>query len=135
MHLKLNNKELVLIKDDANKYGIEQLKELAADIAGIWKNIHSRLEDKKLSWIEGIMTGMELINVGKETVAEIADLRFELMDLTKSEINELVAHVSKVSGLSDMKAWIFVEEVLIETVSIVFSVIAIYQHSKEVFGK
>jgi hypothetical protein len=135
MQLKLNGKELALVKNDANKYGIEQLKDLAADIAGIWKNIHSRLEDKKLSWLEGIMTGMELINVGKETVAELADLRFELMDLTKSEINELVAHVAKVSGLEDVKAWVFVEDILLETISIVFSVVTIYQHSKEVFKK
>jgi len=135
LRLKLNGKELALVKNDANKYGIEQLKDLAADIAGIWKNIHSRLEDKKLSWLEGIMTGMELINVGKETVAELADLRFELMDLTKSEINELVAHVAKVSGLEDVKAWVFVEDILLETISIVFSVVTIYQHSKEVFKK
>jgi len=135
MHLKLNNKELVIIKDDANRYGIEQLKELAADIAGIWKNIHSRLEDKKLSWIEGIMTGMELVNAGQETIKEIKELRFEIMNLTEAETNELVLHVAKVSGLSDVKSWIFFEQILLETISVVFSVIEIYMSGKEVFGK
>ncbi len=133
MYLKLNNKELVLIKDDANRYGIEQLKELAADIAGIWKNIHSRLADGKLSWIEGIMTGMELVNVGKETVAELADLRFELMDLSQVEIQQLISHIAKVSGLSEHKAGVFVENILLETITVVYSVIEIYTNSKELF--
>jgi len=133
MNLKLNGKELALVKNDANKYGIEQLKELAADIAGIWKNIHSRLEDKKLSWIEGIMTGMDLINVGKETVAELADLRLEIFDLSQSEIQQLISHVAKVSGLSELKAGVFVENILLETVTIVYSAIDIYINSKEIF--
>lgn len=133
MKIQLNGSIIELVKNENNKYGIEQLKEVAKAVLNEWKLIHGRLKDGKLSWLESVMTGAELISIGKDIISELQDLRNELQDLTELEIEELILHISKISGLSDVKAGIFIEKVFIETIDIILSVLNIFRTAKEVF--
>lgn len=132
MIITLCNQTINIKRGADNKYGIESIKYAAVSIANAWKNLKNRLSDGKLSWVEAIFTGTELAGVGREVIADLNDLKNEVLDLTEAEIKDLVLFISKQVGISELQASVFIEKILVETITIVFSAVAIYNAAKEV---
>jgi len=133
MQIIINGQKINLVTDDQNKYGIEAIKEVAANTVDIVKNITIRLKDKKLSWLETLLTGMEIANAGKEVISELQNLIQEVKDLTQEEIKQIILFISSKTSLSQSDAGFFVENILLSTISIVFEAVKIYENAKQLF--
>lgn len=133
MQLILNGQTVIIEKNSAGKFGIESLKELAENVYFTAKNIHARLKDGKLSWLESILTGSELIGLAKETIADLKQLESEVKELSADELRQLVLFVVISTGINELKAGLFIEKVLLGTISTIYAGIEIYHAADELF--
>jgi hypothetical protein len=133
MQLILNGSTIELQKNSEGKFGIESLKTLAENVFFTAKNIHARLKDGKLSWLESILTGSELIGLGKDIISDLKQLESEVKELTADELKQLTLFIIKLTGMDALKAGVFIEKILLGTISTIYAGIEIYHAADELF--
>jgi hypothetical protein len=133
MQLILNGSKIELQKNSDGKFGIESLKTLAENVFFTAKNIHARLKDGKLSWLESILTGSELIGLGKDILSDLKQLESEVKELSEMDLFQLTMFVIKLTGMDDLKAGVFIEKILLGTISTIYAGIEIYKAADELF--
>jgi len=83
--------------------GIENLKDVARDLAKFGMKVEDALEDKKLSFAEAISLGVFAAPKAIEHAGNAADIKAEFLDLDTDEVDELVAYVSDELDLANDK--------------------------------
>lgn len=86
-----------------NVYGFEAIQFAVGFVITYTESIISKLEDKKLSWLERLHLVMELAPV-LDVLKHAKQIELEFNDLSDSERNELIVFISKEFDLSNTKA-------------------------------
>ena len=119
---------------NGDKYGVENLKQIASDMYSVWDKAVKRSEGG-FNLIEVIRTAFDVVGVATDVVAGLNDIRNEIFDLSEEEAAEVALHLAKKFNIPPEDAREVLEFVIIETLDLVFKGIRVFQFIKRMKDK
>lgn len=119
---------------NGDKYGVENLKQIASDMYSVWDKAVKRSEGG-FNLIEVIRTAFDVVGVATDVVAGLNDIRNEIFDLSEEEAAEVALHLAKKFNISSEDAREVLEFVIIETIDLVFKGIRVFSFIKRMKDK